>query len=293
MVTLETAAGLVRAEASCRDGRCQRVTFTGVPSFVEALDVPLEVPGVGTVTVDVAYGGCFYVLVDAAALGVRLTRRGGPRRRRAGRAGDGGRPATAHGAPPGDPRDRLPLLRDGDRRRRSRGGTASGAPPSSAAGSTGHPAGPAPRPGSPAWPRVVWPVPVPRSSPARSSTASSRSSVSGTAAVGDRTAVLPVISGRDWIFGTRTTTRRSHRSRTRPGSSCPTCGATAGRRDGTAGQRFGSVSGRDRTPARSVDGRPSTTSSATARRRGGSQGQAVHAVAAGDDDVREAAGCDR
>src|SRR3954469_1178980 len=44
--TLETAAGLVRAEASCRDGRCQRVTFTGVPSFVEALDVLLEVPGV-------------------------------------------------------------------------------------------------------------------------------------------------------------------------------------------------------------------------------------------------------
>ena len=40
VVTLETAAGLVRAEASCRDGRCQRVTFTGVPSFVEALDVP-------------------------------------------------------------------------------------------------------------------------------------------------------------------------------------------------------------------------------------------------------------
>ena len=76
VVTLETAAGLVRAEASCRDGRCQRVTFTGVPSFVEALDVLLEVPGVGNITVDVAYGGCFYVLVDATALGVRLTREG-------------------------------------------------------------------------------------------------------------------------------------------------------------------------------------------------------------------------
>ena len=74
VVTLETAAGLVRAEASCRDGRCQRVTFTGVPSFVEALDVPLQVPGVGDITVDVAFGGCFYVLVGAVALGVRLTR---------------------------------------------------------------------------------------------------------------------------------------------------------------------------------------------------------------------------
>jgi proline racemase len=74
VVTLETAAGLVRTEATCRDGRCERVTFGGVPSFVDALDVPLDVPGVGTIAVDVAYGGCFYVLVDAAALDVRLTR---------------------------------------------------------------------------------------------------------------------------------------------------------------------------------------------------------------------------
>ena len=45
LVTLETAAGLVRARATCRDGRCERVTLDGVPSFVEALDVPLHVPG--------------------------------------------------------------------------------------------------------------------------------------------------------------------------------------------------------------------------------------------------------
>jgi proline racemase len=74
VVTLETAAGLVRATAECHDGRCERVTFAGVPSFVEALDVPLDLPGVGRIAVDVAYGGCFYVLVDAAALGLRLTR---------------------------------------------------------------------------------------------------------------------------------------------------------------------------------------------------------------------------
>ena len=74
VVVLETAAGLVRATATCRDGRCERVTFDGVASFVEALDVPLDVPGVGAITVDVAYGGCYYVLVDAAQLGLRLTR---------------------------------------------------------------------------------------------------------------------------------------------------------------------------------------------------------------------------
>jgi proline racemase len=73
-VVLETAAGLVRTKATCRDGRCERVTLAGVPSFVEALDVPLDVPGVGRITVDVAYGGCYYVLVDPAQFGLRLQR---------------------------------------------------------------------------------------------------------------------------------------------------------------------------------------------------------------------------
>jgi proline racemase len=73
-VVLETAAGLVRARATCRDGRCERVTLDGVPSFVEALDVPLEVEGHGTIHVDVAYGGCYYVFARAEELGVKLDR---------------------------------------------------------------------------------------------------------------------------------------------------------------------------------------------------------------------------
>jgi proline racemase len=74
VVTLETAAGLVRARATCRDGRCERVTLDGVPSFVEALDVPLHVPGYGDIEVDIAYGGCYYVLADVAQLELSLTR---------------------------------------------------------------------------------------------------------------------------------------------------------------------------------------------------------------------------
>ena len=73
-VVLETAAGLVYATAECSDGRCQRVTLDGVPSFVEALDVTIDVPGMGNIVVDVAYGGCYYVLVDPAQFGVRLNR---------------------------------------------------------------------------------------------------------------------------------------------------------------------------------------------------------------------------
>jgi len=73
-VVLETAAGLIRVTATCRDGRCERVTFDGVPSFVEALDVPLYVPGLGDIRVDVAYGGCYYVFADPAQFGVKLDR---------------------------------------------------------------------------------------------------------------------------------------------------------------------------------------------------------------------------
>ena len=73
-VVLETAAGLVRTTADCHDGKCERVTLDGVASFVEALDVALTVPGYGDIVVDVAYGGCYYVLVNAASLGVKLTR---------------------------------------------------------------------------------------------------------------------------------------------------------------------------------------------------------------------------
>src|SRR3954451_6672243 len=73
-VVLETAAGLVRARATCRDGRCERVTLDGVPSFVDTLDRPLVVDGYGTVSVDIAYGGCYYVFVRAEQLGLKLDR---------------------------------------------------------------------------------------------------------------------------------------------------------------------------------------------------------------------------
>ncbi len=73
-MVLETAAGLIRVTATCRDGRCERVSFDGVPSFVEALDVPLSVPSLGEIMVDVAYGGCYYVLADPAQFGVKLDR---------------------------------------------------------------------------------------------------------------------------------------------------------------------------------------------------------------------------
>jgi proline racemase len=72
-LTLETPAGLVGVEAEVRNGKVTRVTFRNVPAFAAHLDAKVEVPGLGTVTVDVAYGGMFYVIADAAPLGLRLT----------------------------------------------------------------------------------------------------------------------------------------------------------------------------------------------------------------------------
>ena len=70
---LETPAGLIAVEAEVRDGKARKVTFRNVPAFATHLDAKVEVPSLGTVTVDVAYGGMFYVIAEAAPLGFRLT----------------------------------------------------------------------------------------------------------------------------------------------------------------------------------------------------------------------------
>ncbi len=72
-LALEAPAGLIRVRAECRDGKVTGVTFRNVPSFATHLAAPVEVPHLGTVTVDVAYGGMFYVIAQADAFGLRLT----------------------------------------------------------------------------------------------------------------------------------------------------------------------------------------------------------------------------
>ncbi len=77
-LVLETPAGLVRIEAEVQGSKVKRVTFENVPAFAAHLDAKIEVPHLGTVTVDVAYGGMFYVIADAQPLGLRLTPDEGP-----------------------------------------------------------------------------------------------------------------------------------------------------------------------------------------------------------------------
>lgn len=72
-LVLEAPAGLIAVRASCANGKVTAVTFRNVAAFAVHLDVPIEVPTLGTVTVDVAWGGMFYVIAEAAPFGLRLT----------------------------------------------------------------------------------------------------------------------------------------------------------------------------------------------------------------------------
>ncbi|KAJ9270787.1 hypothetical protein DTO212C5_3012 [Paecilomyces variotii] len=76
---LDTAAGPVGITAECENGKCRAVAFDNVPAFVFALDYKVRVPGLGMISVDIAWGGMIYVVVDAASVGLRIDNRNGPK----------------------------------------------------------------------------------------------------------------------------------------------------------------------------------------------------------------------
>lgn len=71
-LSLDTAAGLVTVKAECSNGKCKNVEFENAPAFVFGLDIPIEVPDLGIVHVDVAYGGMMFAFVDVAAVSHNL-----------------------------------------------------------------------------------------------------------------------------------------------------------------------------------------------------------------------------
>jgi proline racemase len=68
-LVLEAPGGVIPVTAECRNGKAERVSIQNVPSFADQLDAPLEVKGLGSLKVDIAYGGDSFVIIDAAALG--------------------------------------------------------------------------------------------------------------------------------------------------------------------------------------------------------------------------------
>src|SRR6185503_6201713 len=69
---LDMPGGPVDVLAECGGGKCVSVTLANVPAFAARLDAPLEVEGCGTIMVDIAYGGMFYAIADARALGFEV-----------------------------------------------------------------------------------------------------------------------------------------------------------------------------------------------------------------------------
>jgi proline racemase len=71
-LTLEVPAGLVEVHALCRNGKAEKIILRNVPSFADRLQVPLEVPGIGKIMVDTAFGGDSFVMANAASLNFKL-----------------------------------------------------------------------------------------------------------------------------------------------------------------------------------------------------------------------------
>ena len=89
---------LSAARAANRTPRVHEVSFENVPSFAAALDVAIDVPGYGSLTVDVGYGGAFYALIDSAQLGIEMRAENAAALAAAGRAiTDAGRAALRSG----------------------------------------------------------------------------------------------------------------------------------------------------------------------------------------------------
>ena len=75
VIRLDTPAGLVEAATTWTGSKAERVEVDMPASFVEHLDHPLQVEGLGSIAVDVAFGGCYFPLIDAESLGLEIAPR--------------------------------------------------------------------------------------------------------------------------------------------------------------------------------------------------------------------------
>jgi proline racemase len=71
-VKLDTPAGLVEARAKVEDNVVKSVTVRNVPAFLYEADVKIDVPELGQITTDIAFGGSFFAIVDAKQLGIKI-----------------------------------------------------------------------------------------------------------------------------------------------------------------------------------------------------------------------------
>jgi proline racemase len=72
VIRLDTPAGLVEASVAVSDGRATSVTIQNVPSFLQLRDARVKVPGLGELTLDVAFGGNYFAILPAADVGLEV-----------------------------------------------------------------------------------------------------------------------------------------------------------------------------------------------------------------------------
>ena len=69
-IKIDSPAGLITAFAHIENNHVKSVSFLNVPSFVAALDEVIDVPELGKVRYDLAFGGAFYAVVKAVDVGL-------------------------------------------------------------------------------------------------------------------------------------------------------------------------------------------------------------------------------
>jgi len=72
-VKMDVPSGFIKSYAKVKNGQVTGVRFENVPSFVQSLETEVDVPGLGTINYDLAFGGAFYAFVDVAQLDLDCT----------------------------------------------------------------------------------------------------------------------------------------------------------------------------------------------------------------------------
>lgn len=85
-IKLDTPIGIVAVQVQVKNGRALEVSFVNQPSFVVATDVQIELPETGPVQLDIAFGGLFYAIINAADIGLHAGRQSVKQAIRIGRA---------------------------------------------------------------------------------------------------------------------------------------------------------------------------------------------------------------
>ncbi len=72
VLKIDTPSGLVTSYAKIENGKVKSVYFRNVPSFVFVKDETINIPGLGKIKYDIAFGGAYYAFVNADSLNLKM-----------------------------------------------------------------------------------------------------------------------------------------------------------------------------------------------------------------------------